>query len=96
MVLDFPMMADYAVIVDAARGRSLYCTHGHVQTPQAHPRLPRGTVFLSGHTHVKTCGELPDGSSVVAFNPGSVSLPKDGSHSYGVYEDGALRHVVLA
>ena len=29
------------------------------------------------------------------FNPGSVSIPKDGSHSYGIYEGGAFRHVVM-
>ena len=29
------------------------------------------------------------------FNPGSVSIPKDGTHSYGIYEDGAFRHVIL-
>ena len=29
------------------------------------------------------------------FNPGSVSIPKDGTHSYGIYEGGVFRHVVL-
>jgi predicted phosphodiesterase len=25
---------------------------------------------------------------ITVFNPGSVGIPKDGTHSYGVYEDG--------
>ena len=34
------------------------------------------------------------------FNPGSLSLPKDGSHSYGIYDgelpiEEAFRHVVI-
>ena len=43
---------------------------------------------------------VPGAMEVWAFNPGSVSIPKDGSHSYGIYESGrsvaeAFRHVVL-
>ena len=37
----------------------------------------------------------PTHEGVWAFNPGSVSIPKDGTHSYGVYENGAVRHVIL-
>lgn len=92
MVLEFPCLADYAVVLDPAC-RTLFCTHGHVHAPENPPALPEGSVFLSGHTHVKT-NETRDG--VLFANPGSVSIPKDGSHSYAVYQDGAIEHRVLA
>lgn len=84
MVLEFPCLADYAIVLDE-RARTLFCTHGHVHTPDAPPALPAGSAFLSGHTHVKT-NEVRDG--ITFLNPGSVSLPKDGTHSYAVYENG--------
>ena len=85
MVLDFPCLADYALVVDGTTW--LYCTHGHVHAPDAPPPLPKGTVFCSGHTHVKT-NEVRDG--IRFLNPGSVSLPKDGSNSYAVYDNGNI------
>ena len=85
MVLDFPCMADYAVLYDGSR--QLFCTHGHLFSPDALPPLAPGSAFVSGHTHVRMNEDL-DGIRV--FNPGSVGLPKDGAHSYGVYEHGAF------
>ena len=90
MVLDFPCMADYAVLYDGAR--QLFCTHGHLFSPDAPPPLPAGSAFVSGHTHVRV-NEERDG--ILLFNPGSVGLPKDGAHSYGVYEDGAFETHLL-
>ena len=29
------------------------------------------------------------------FNPGSVGIPKDGTHSIGLYEDGVFSHILL-
>ena len=86
MVLEFPCLADYAVVLDDG-ARTLFCTHGHVHSPENPPALPPGSAFLSGHTHVKA-NEMRDG--VHFLNPGSVSLPKDGSHSFAVYQDGAF------
>lgn len=105
MVLGFPCMADYSVLVDEA-GRELFLTHGHVFGAGFHnsvdhlPALPAGSAIVYGHTHVKVNEPVPDAMEVWAFNPGSVSIPKDGSHSYGIYESGrsvaeAFRHVVL-
>ena len=82
MVLDFPCMGDSATIIDGTT--RLFCTHGHVFSPDAAPRLPKGTLFLSGHTHVKT-DETRNGIRFV--NPGSVALPKDGSHSFALFEN---------
>ncbi len=100
MVLDFPCMADSAVVMDEA-GRELFCTHGHVFGAGMHnsvdnlPALPTGSALVYGHTHVKVNEESASHPGITLFNPGSVSIPKDGSHSYGVYEDGAFRHVIM-
>ena len=91
MVLDFPCMADSATIFDGTR--RLFCTHGHVFDPACPPQLPAGTAFLSGHTHVKV-NEKRDG--VLFVNPGSVALPKDGTHSYALYENGLFDLRILA
>ena len=86
MVLPFPCMADYALL--QADGITMYLTHGHLWSPDKLPALQEGSVFLSGHTHVKLdklCG------GIRCLNPGSVSIPKDGSHSCLLYEDGLFR-----
>ena len=82
-------------------GCELFLTHGHVYGAGFHnsvdrlPELPQGSVLLYGHTHKKVSEPAPEHDGVWAFNPGSVSIPKDGTHSCGMYEDGALRHIVL-
>lgn len=82
MVLPFPCMADYAqLLVD---GKTFYLTHGHHAAPNSLPPLPGGSIFLSGHTHVKLDETV---GGVRCLNPGSVSIPKDGSHSYLFYEN---------
>lgn len=86
MVLPFPCMADYAMI--EADGKLLYLTHGHLHHPDALPPLASGTVFLSGHTHVKMDAYR---NGIRCLNPGSVSIPKDGSHSCLILEDGVFR-----
>ena len=85
MVLPFPCMADYAVLL--VDGVTFYLTHGHHANPENLPPLTAGSVFLSGHTHVKR-DEVIGG--IRCLNPGSVSIPKDGSHSYLLYEDGTF------
>ena len=83
MVLPFPCLADYAeILVD---GRLFHLSHGHHQDPQNLPPLPEGSVFLFGHTHVKLDETV---GGIRCLNPGSVSIPKDGSHSYLIYENG--------
>ena len=83
MVLPFPCMADFSQLY--AEGVTLYLTHGHHHNPGNLPPLPEGTVFLSGHTHVKI-DEIRSG--IRCLNPGSVSIPKDGSHSCLIFENG--------
>lgn len=100
MVLDFPIMADYATLFDE-NGRELFLTHGHVFGAGMHnsvdhaPALPEGSALVYGHTHIKVNEASEEHPGLWLFNPGSVSIPKDGTHSYGIYEGGAFRHVVL-
>ena len=100
MVLEFPCMSDSALVMDSD-GRELFCTHGHVFGAGMHnsvdnaPALPAGSVLVYGHTHIKVNEESQEHPGLWLFNPGSVSIPKDGTHSYGIYEDGSFRHVVL-
>ena len=87
MVLDFPCRADSVELqVD---GRLFFLSHGHLDgmTRDDPPRLAPGSVFLSGHTHVKV---LAWRGGVLHVNPGSTSLPKDGSPGYATYEDGVF------
>ena len=87
MVLEFPIMADYALLLlDDLR---VYATHGHHCNEQTPPPFARGSMLLYGHTHVPVCTQHED---FVAMNPGSVSLPKQGSeHSYMTWEAGVFQ-----
>ena len=86
MVLEFPLVADRLDVY--ADGRRFCLTHGHLYGPHQPPLdLEAGDVLLSGHTHVPACFQSPEG--VWFLNPGSVSIPKNGSpHSYMTYEKG--------
>ena len=90
MVLPFSCMADCALV--SADGLNLYLTHGHHHSPDNLPPLAEGSVFLSGHTHVKLDAVC---NGIRCLNPGSVSIPKDGSHSCLVLEKGEFSFRIL-
>ncbi len=90
MVLPFPCMADCAQV--CADGLTMYLTHGHHHNPDNLPPLAAGSIFLSGHTHVKL-DEIRNG--IRCLNPGSVSIPKDGTNSCMVYENGRFTVKIL-
>ena len=86
MVLQFPILADYAWI--ATNECTVFATHGHVYNTQNLPPLKEGDILLYGHTHIPA---WEDHGSFRYFNPGSVSIPKAGSgHSYMVLENGVF------
>lgn len=87
MVLDFPVLADYSIIYsDDLGGRIIFATHGHHYNSQNLPKLKAGDILLHGHTHIPCFEEQ---SGILIINPGSVSIPKNGSeHSYMIL-DGA-------
>ncbi|MBQ3150778.1 MAG: phosphodiesterase [Clostridia bacterium] len=74
MVLAFPIMADYALI-DIGK-TVVYVTHGHTFNRANSPPMKKGDILLHGHTHVPACEAFGD---FTYLNPGSVSIPKDGS-----------------
>ncbi len=92
MVLEFPIMADYAVISDG--NATIYATHGHKFDPDTPPPLRDRDVLLYGHIHIPV--NRPT-KNFIEVNPGSVSLPKLGSpHSYAIYENGSIKHFDLS
>ena len=90
MVLPFPCLADFSQLY--VEGQQFYLTHGHHASPENLPPLPQGSVFLSGHTHVKR-DEMVKG--IRCLNPGSVSIPKDGSHSCMIWENNEFSFRIL-
>ena len=86
MVLNFPILADYAVL--SVGERLVYATHGHVFNENNLPPLKKGDILLNGHTHVPKCTEH---ESFVYLNPGSVSIPKENSaRGYIILENGVF------
>ena len=91
MVLQFPVLADYAWIVQ--EGCALFATHGHVYNAAHLPPLRPGDILVHGHTHIPAWTEQ-DGFRIL--NPGSVSIPKaDSAHSYMVLENGIFQWKTL-
>ena len=87
MVLDFPVLADYAVFTAGAR--LIYVTHGHVYNTAHLPPLQPGDILLHGHTHVPAW--QPFGEDNYYLNPGSVSIPKENTpRSYMTLEEGVF------
>ena len=83
MVLEFPIMADYALV--EWNGLTLFATHGHRYNETCPPPMADGTILLNGHFHVPACA---DHEWYTYINPGSTSLPKNGSvGSYLILED---------
>ena len=83
MVLEFPIMAEYAHVCDGKA--TLFVTHGHTFNEKNLPPLHRGDILLNGHTHIPKCA---DHETYLYMNPGSVSIPKEDSpHGYITLEN---------
>ena len=92
MVLQFPIMNPFLVIRDS--GLTIALTHGDRYNAHRLPPVQDPDVILCGHTHRPA---LEDYRSYVYMNPGSVTLPKDGSSkSYMTMENGLFRWKTLA
>ena len=50
MVLDFPVMATYALLV--LNGVTFYATHGHIYNPENLPPINPGEALIYGHVHL--------------------------------------------
>ena len=87
MVLEFPILADYALLAD--EGLTIYATHGHIYNKENLPPMQKGDILLHGHTHILTAERFGDNT---ILNPGSVSIPKGGNPpTYGILEDKVFR-----
>lgn len=73
MVLEFPVMADYAVMV--LNGLNFFVTHGHLFHEDHLPPMKDGDILIHGHTHLLRADDF---GTYYILNPGSVSLPKGG------------------
>lgn len=99
MVLKFPIMAEYCFLelpVSADGGSrmlTIMASHGHTVNPKTSPPMKGTDILLNGHTHIPACERMRDGEGCEYqyLNPGSVSIPKEGSrHSYMIYESGTF------
>lgn len=92
MVLKFPVLADYGFILDG--DQAIYLTHGHIYNENNLPPVRKGDVVLYGHTHIPVLHAV---NGVTFANPGSVSIPKNGSsRGYMLYEHGVLTRKSLS
>ncbi len=86
MVLQFPILADYAFLY--WNEKMVFVTHGHNHNLKNLPMLKKGDILLHGHTHVPVCEKT---EICTYLNPGSVSIPKENSrHSYMIIDDEAV------
>lgn len=74
MLLHFPMMGDYAMLVEG--GRRYMLTHGHKYNMNNRPQLGID-VMMYGHTHLWDLHKEDDGT--IICNTGSITFPKGGN-----------------
>jgi putative phosphoesterase len=87
MVLEFPIMADYCILM--IDNKTVYASHGHNYHADSLPPLQDNDIFIQGHTHI-LMAERKKGQ--ILLNPGSISLPKeDNEQTYGIIENGIFQ-----
>ena len=67
--------------------KKIFVTHGYIESNMAmiyRAKEINADIVISGHTHIK---ELFKDENLVVLNPGSTSLPKDGSRSCAIIYD---------
>ena len=90
MVLQFPILADYALLV--LDGKTFYATHGHVFNEDHLPPMQDGDFLVHGHTHLLKAEKVEtECGTITVLNPGSVSIPKGGNpNTYAILENGVF------
>lgn len=73
MLLDFPILSTYTLIVD--NGKKLFLTHGHIYNKENLPKGHFDAIFY-GHTHLWLLENTEKG---VICNTGSITFPKAGN-----------------
>lgn len=85
MLLKFPIMSTYTVLVD--EGRKILLTHGHIYNKVT---LPPGhfDAVIYGHTHL---WELDKQDNTLICNTGSITFPKGGNvPTFGIMDNGVI------
>ncbi len=86
MLLHFPLLSDYTLLVD--EGRRILLTHGHVYNP-GHLPPGRYDAVVYGHTHLWHLTKADDGT--LLCNTGSITFPKGGNEpTLGIMEHGRI------
>lgn len=81
MLLQFPMMGDYVLLVD--EGKRLFLTHGHLYNKENMPAGPYDAI-VHGHSHLWELSQH-EGRGIV--NLGSITFPKGGKEpTFATYE----------
>ena len=90
MLLHFPILSDYILLVD--NGRRLLLTHGHIYNKEHLPRGRFDAIFY-GHTHL---WELSCTENGIICNTGSITFPKGGNPpTFATLENGLIRIYTL-
>ena len=85
MVLEFPILAEYALIeVD---GKTMFATHGHKWNKENQPE-EKFDILVYGHFHT---GFIEEENNKIFLNPGSISIPKNGTeNSYAIITENEI------
>ncbi len=73
----------------------IYATHGYLEDEEERietAKALKANLVVTGHSHIK---ELEKFDDMVFLNPGSTSLPKDGSKSVAMYSNGEFQLINL-
>ena len=73
----------------------IYAVHGYEETED--DRVKKASelgadIVISGHTHIKV---LKKKDEIIVINPGSTTIPKDGSSSVGIIDENNIRLISL-
>lgn len=83
MLIEYPMMADYSIIL--YNNRRIFLTHGHIYNEDNLPNLCENDVLVQGHTHLPVAKKH---NNIYILNPGSLSLPKESNpNSYAILQN---------
>ncbi|BDR67587.1 phosphoesterase [Clostridium tetani] len=87
MVLNYPIMSDYSIIL--YNNRRLFLTHGHIYNKNNLPTISNGDVLIYGHTHLPLAERI---NNIFIINPGSITFPKENTpHCYGILENNTFK-----
>lgn len=84
MLLDFPIMETYTLLVDG--GKRYLLTHGHIYNKENMPKGPYDAIIY-GHSHLWELSHNAEGKAIC--NTGSITFPKGGNPpTLATLEDG--------